>query len=77
MSIIEELKELFNTVFPGEMDVEKITEDASLREDVGMNSISLLYMAMVLEEKYGIQFSNDDFMTLNTVSDVIKKIESR
>ena len=77
MNVLEELKELFKTVFPEEISVDSVTENARLREDIGMNSISLLYMAMVLEEKYNVQFSNDDFMTLFTVSDVIKKIESR
>lgn len=77
MNVLEELKELFKTVFSEEISVDSVTENARLREDIGMNSISLLYMAMVLEEKYNVQFSNDDFMTLFTVSDVIKKIESR
>lgn len=77
MVTIEELKDVFKTVFPEDIAVDNITENANLREDIGMNSISLLYMAMVLETKYNIQFSNEDFEKLNTISDVISKIEGR
>ena len=42
-----------------------------------MNSISFLYMAMVLEEKYSIKFANSDFAALTTVKDVIELLESK
>jgi len=77
MATIQELKEIFTTVFGDEIDVSNITEDADLKKDLGMNSISFLYTAMVLEEKYGIQFNNDDFTKLTTVRDVIDVIESK
>jgi len=77
MITIDELKELFSTVFGQEIDVSKLDENADLIKDVGMNSISFLYMATMLEEKYSIQFENEDFVKLATVKDVIDVVESK
>lgn len=77
MVTVNELKELFQAVFGQEIDVSKLDESADLIKDVGMNSISFLYMATVLEEKYSIQFNNEDFTKLATVKDVIDVVESK
>ena len=77
MVTIEQLKEIFATVFGNEIDLSSIDENSDLKKDIGMNSISFLYTAMVLEEKYSIQFNNDDFPKLTTVKDVINIIESK
>lgn len=77
MVTVDELKEIFITVFGDEMDISDIDENSDLKKDLGMNSISFLYTAMVLEERYSIQFNNDDFVKLATVRDVIDIIESK
>ena len=77
MVTVEELKEIFITVFGNEIDLSNINENSDLKKDLDMNSISFLYTAMVLEEKYSIQFNNDDFVKLATVRDVIDVIESK
>lgn len=66
---------LFESVFEKEIDVTNINEDSRLIEDLGMNSIGLLYIAMAVEEEFSVTFTNDDFSYLRTVGDVIKKIE--
>lgn len=75
MVSLDEMKSVLEAVFPEEFDLSEITMESDLKKDVGLNSIGLLYMAMVLEEKYGVSFSNDDFVKMNTVADVIAKIE--
>ena len=77
MITVEELKNIFETVFGTAIDVSGLNEKSDLRKDIGMNSISLLYMAMVLEEKYSIQFNNSDFDKIFVVEDVIELIESK
>ena len=77
MVTVEELKDLFETIFEQELNLDSISESSDLKKDIGMNSISFLYMAMVLEEKYGIKFNNDDFVKISTVKDVIEVIESK
>ncbi len=77
MITIDELKEIFGTIFGNDLDISNLTVESDLRKDLGMNSVHLLYMAMVLEEKYSIRFDNSDFENINTVTDVINKIEGR
>ncbi|MBR2476682.1 MAG: acyl carrier protein [Clostridia bacterium] len=77
MITIEILKELFETIFGQELNLDGISESSDLRKDIGMNSISFLYMAMVMEEKYGIKFNNDDFEKIATVKDVMETVESK
>lgn len=77
MITVEELKNIFETVFGKGIDISNLNEESDLRKDVGMNSISLLYMAMVLEEKYSIKFNNNDFEKIFTVKDVIEVVKSK
>ena len=72
---LSKLIELFENVFENEIDVNGINEESRLIEDLGMNSIGLLYMAMAVEEEFSVSFTNEDFAVLRTVGDVIRKIE--
>jgi acyl carrier protein len=72
---LSKLIELFENVFENEIDVNGINEESRLIEDLGMNSIGLLYMAMAVEEEFSVSFTNEDFAILHTVGDVIRKIE--
>ena len=77
MLTVEELKIMFESDFGHEINVSELNEDSDLRKDLGMNSISLLYMAMMLEEKFSIQFENSDLEKITTVKEVINIIESK
>lgn len=74
---VDRLIELFNKVFDGELAVADLTPESRLIEDLGMNSIALLYMAIAVEEEFGVKFTNEDFTTLRTVADVIAKVEKK
>jgi acyl carrier protein len=75
MNTFERLKEVLKKVFEDDVDVSSINEDSLLIEDVGLNSIGMLYMSLAIEEEFGVQFQNDDFAKIRKVSDVIAKIE--
>lgn len=77
MEILERLVKVFRAVFEDDVDMAKLTPEASLREDIGINSIGLLYMAMAVEEEFGIKFTNEDFSGIQTVADVIACIERK
>lgn len=76
MDIFEKLVELFEKVFEGDIDVSKVTRESRLVEDLNMQSIGMLYMALAIEEEFGVKFNNDDFGKIKTVEDIIAKIES-
>ena len=48
MLTVEELKIMFESVFGHEINVSELNEDSDLRKDLGMNSISLLYLPQFL-----------------------------
>lgn len=77
METLERLVKVFRVVFEEDVDIAAITPEASLREDIGINSIGLLYMAMAIEEEFGIKFKNEDFVNIQTVADVIAFIEKQ
>lgn len=77
MNTFQRLVKVFNVVFEDEISGSSIDMNANLQKDMGISSIGMLYMAMALEEEFGIKFSNEDLMKLNTVADVITCIESK
>lgn len=77
MNTFERLIAVFNAVFEDEINTDAITLEANLFEDIGINSVGMLYMALALEEEFGVKFTNDDFPNIKTVKDVINVIESK
>ena len=77
MTTLERLRKVFSAVFEDQIEETALTENATLLGDLGMTSISLLYMAMATEEEFGIKFQNEDFATLVTVGDVVACIERK
>lgn len=77
MNTFDRLLKVCSAVFEEELSLDGVTPESSLREDVGIHSIGLLYMAMALEEEFGIRFTNEDFADIVTVADVIRTIEKK
>ena len=77
MTTLERLIKVFNAVFEDSVDTAAVTMEANLREDIGINSIGLLYMAMAVEEEFGVKFKNEDFAAIVTVKDVVACIEGK
>ncbi len=77
MNTFERLIKVFNAVFDNEIDTSNISTSSLLVEDIGINSIGILYMALAIEEEFNIKFVNDDFAEIRTVNDVISIIEKK
>ena len=77
MDTFERLLKVCDAFFEGQIDISVIKPETLLREDLSINSIGLLYMAMAVEEEFGIKFNNDDFIDIKTVADVIRIIEGK
>lgn len=77
MNTLERLKKVLDNVFEGEIDSFSLTEASSLSDDVGMNSIGMLYMAMGIEQEFGVRLTNADLPELITVGDLIRKVEEK
>ena len=77
MENLERLKEVFKNVVSEDANVSTINEQTGLFTDLGMNSIAMLYMALAVEDEFGISFTNEDFTSFQTVGDVLKFIENK
>ncbi len=58
-----------------ETDGTKIPGDASLIKDVGLDSLNILEMFDLIEEKFGIMIEPEKFAEMKTINDVVRIIE--
>ena len=75
--IFEGLKEILLIMDPTKKElVNSLSEDCRLIEDVGLSSVSMLYLVIAIEEKFEIEFGDlsiDDFKTVKDAIDYIEK----
>ena len=74
--MLEEIKNLLVT----ELNIEnpdEITMEASLGNDLGINSLELADLVLLCEEKFEIEIDDDDLRELITVGDVVNYLESK
>lgn len=72
--IFDKLLEIFENVIP-EVDTNEIKPESSLTDDLGLNSLTMMLLAVSIEDEYGIQFDNAD--KLETVQDVCDYIAEK
>jgi len=57
------------------VDESKITENSSFLEDLGADSLGIIELIMVIEEKFGIEIPDADAEKIKTVGDLIKYLD--
>ena len=55
-----------------EIEPEKITPDAQLANDLGINSLELADLVLYCEDKYDIEIDDDALQGFITVNDVVE-----
>lgn len=73
--MLEKLKSIIGNQLSIEED--KITENASFKEDLGADSLDLFELVMAIEEEFDIEIPSDDLNTIATVEDVISYLKSK
>ena len=58
-----------------ETDGTEIPGDASLIKDVGLDSLNILEMFDLIEEKFGIMIEPEKFAEMKPINDVVRIIE--
>lgn len=53
-----------------------ITESTNFLTELGLDSISLLYMVMSIQNEFGIKIRNEELMKMSLVSDLIAYIKN-
>ncbi len=59
------------------IDAFKVTPEASLKEDLGADSIDAVEVIMALEDEFNISISDDAAQNIKTVQDLVNYIESK
>lgn len=54
----------------------EVTLESNVKE-LGLDSLDIVDLLMDMEEKYNIEFENEEMTELVTVNDVVKAIESK
>jgi acyl carrier protein len=74
--IFDKLKELLKLANSSSPElVEQCDENSDLRSDLGLTSIGVLYLAISIEQEFGIEFEGSSFDEFSKVKDVIDYIE--
>ena len=75
MDIEDKLKEIIKD-FDESKDVDSFTRESSLKDDLELSSVSMLYLAVAIEDEFEIDLSNTNLGEIKTIGDLIDAIES-
>jgi len=75
MSVFEGVKAAIVEVLG--VDSEKVTLEASFRDDLEADSLDLVELIMAFEDKFGGEISDEDAQQITTVGEAVAYIEKR
>ncbi|MBW2290548.1 MAG: acyl carrier protein [Deltaproteobacteria bacterium] len=75
----DEIIAMVSEVLQQEFDFtsEELKLDTHLVDDLDLDSIDAIDMAVRLEERTGLHFEDDDLKSLQTIRDIVDKIDGR
>lgn len=73
--MIEQIKKVLVDAI--NVDEEAVTPEAKLNEDLGIDSLAAVELALELETEFGIRIEDDELAGLKTVQDIINIIEAK
>lgn len=78
MASAEEIRAGLATILQEVADVDPadVTDDKSFVDDLDVDSLSMVEVAMAAEEKFGVKIPDEELPKLKTVGDAVKYIES-
>ncbi len=68
------LAEILNEV--ADVDTSAVTDDKSFTDDLDVDSLSMVEVAMAAEEKFGVKIPDDELPKLKTVGDAVTYIQT-
>lgn len=75
MATLDKVKELVAQQL--NKSVDEITEDKEVVKDLGADSLDVVEMLMSLEEEFDITVPEEDAVSIKTVGDIVKLIDSK
>ncbi len=78
MSLEQEIKEEIALILgDSTTEARDIASTARLAEDLGLDSMDMVEIAMAMEERYGIEIPDEEGKALQTVADVIRYVQAK
>lgn len=74
--VIDELAAILEQIAPGSTTA-PLNPSSSFTEDLGLDSLSLVQLALAIEERLGVRIPDADLATLRTVGDAVAYVERR
>jgi acyl carrier protein len=77
MLLVTKVPEEVRRVIQKRLDVaeDRVTLDASFREDLGADSLALMDLSLAIEEAFDIEIPDEDADKIRTVRDLVNYIE--
>jgi acyl carrier protein len=72
--MLDQLKEILGNIVP-DIDLDTVTEDSSLVDDLGFDSLALMMLSMEIEDAFDFKFT--ELVPFETVGDVCGYLENR
>ena len=60
-----------------EIEEENIAEDAKLKDDLGIDSLDFVDIAVIVERKFGIKIKAEEMTSVRTLGDFYNYVDSR
>ena len=72
--MFEEIKKLIVDTLS--CDVEQVTMEASLMDDLGADSPDAVELGMAIEETFGVSIADEELAKVKTVKDLVECVEA-
>lgn len=73
--MFEQIKKIL--VESANVDADKITMEASLKDDLAIDSLDSVELILDLETEFDVKIEDEEIPTLVTVGDIVKLLESK
>jgi acyl carrier protein len=73
--VLDALKEVL--VDRMKVEPEKVTPEADLFDDLGLDSLDLMTTVMVIEEQFGIEVSDDELEPVTTIGQAVELLAGK
>ena len=73
--VLEKIKSILSSQF--EVDVDTITLDTSIEDDLGADSLDVFDMLMSIEDEFSVEIPDEDIESLKNVGALVNYIEAK
>ena len=72
--IFEKVREIL--VDQLDLDVDAVTMESSITDDLGADSLDVVDIIMSLEDEFGLEIPDEEVESIKTVEDIVRYIEA-